>query len=64
MDRQLVTAIVILDLSAAFDTVYHNLLLDVLENRFGITGTARRWYASYLRPRRFRVSVGKRRILA
>ena len=59
MDRQLVTAIVILDLSAAFDTVDHNLLLDVLENRFGITGTARRWYASYLQPRRFRVLVGK-----
>ena len=59
MDRQLFTAIVILDLSAAFDTVNHNLLLDVLENRFGITGTARRWYASYLQPRRFRMSVGK-----
>ena len=59
MDGQLVTAIVILDLSAAFDTVDHNLLLDVLENRFGITGTTRRWYASYLQPRRFRVLVGK-----
>ena len=59
MDRQLVTAIVIIDLSTAFDTVDHNLLLDVLENRFGITGTARRWYASYLQPRIFRVLVGK-----
>ena len=59
MDRQLVTAIVILDLSTALDTVDHNLLLDVLEARFGITGTARKWYASYLQPRRFRVLVGK-----
>ena len=59
MDRQLVTSIVILDLSAAFDTVDHDLLLDILEARFGITGTARKWYESYLKPRRFRVVVGK-----
>ena len=59
MDRQLVTSIVILDLSATFDTVDHDLLLDVLETRFEITGTARRWYESYLKPRKFRVSVGK-----
>ena len=59
MDRQLVTSIVILDLSAAFDTVDHDLLLDILEARFGMTGTARKWYESYLKPRRFRVVVGK-----
>ena len=61
MENQLVTAIVILDLSAAFDTVDHDLLVDVLEKRFGITGTARKWYESYLRPRSFRVEVGKER---
>ena len=59
MDRQLVTSIVILDLSAAFDTVDHDLLLDVLEARFGITGTARKWYESYLKPRKFRVAIGE-----
>ena len=46
MDRQLVTSIEILDLSVAFDTVDHDLLLDILEARFGITGTARKWYES------------------
>ena len=34
-------------------------LLDVLEARFGITGTARKWYESYLKPRKFRVAIGK-----
>ena len=48
MEQQLVTAIVILDLGAAFDTVDHTLLLDVLDKRFGITGTARKWYQPYL----------------
>ena len=57
MENQLVTAIVILDLSAPFNTVDHNLLLDVLEKQFGITGAARQWYESYLMPRKFRVSV-------
>ena len=61
MENQLVTAIVILDLSTAFDTVDHDLLEDILEKRFGITGTTRKWYESYLRPRSFRVEVGKER---
>ena len=37
MEDQLVTSVVILDLLVAFDTVDHNLLLDVLEKRFGVT---------------------------
>ena len=57
MENQLVTAIVILDLSAAFDTVDHQLLLDVLEKRFGIVGKAREWYRSYLVPRKFKVVI-------
>ena len=57
MENQLVTSIVILDLSAAFDTVDHNLLLEVLGKRFGIAGTALEWYRSYLVPRRFRVAI-------
>ena len=57
MEKQLVTVVVILDLSAAFYTVNHDLLLEVLENRFEIARTARKWYTSYLKPRSFKVSI-------
>ena len=40
MENQLVTAIVILDLSAAINTVDHDILLEVLEKCFGIVGAA------------------------
>ena len=38
------------DLSTAFDTVNHSVLLNVLHNQFGITGKALNWYDTYLRP--------------
>ena len=57
MDNQQVTLIVILDLSTAFNTVDHQLLLRVLKHKFGITGTAMEWYKNYLIPRKFKVSI-------
>ena len=50
-DNGQVTALVLLDLSAAFDTVDHDILLSVLSKRFSITDTVFDWCQSYLNDR-------------
>ena len=58
MDNQEVTCLVLLDLSAVFDKVDHKILLERLENYFGITGVAPRWIKSYLTNQSQRVIIG------
>ena len=45
------TALVILDLSARFDTNDHNILLNCLKSWFGVCSTALKWCTSYLSHR-------------
>ena len=44
-------ALLLLDMSSAFDTIDHQRLLHRLENRFGVTGGALRWFTEYLTDR-------------
>ena len=48
MDKGEVTALTLLDLSAAFDTIDHATLTNRLSDWYGISGQAQIWFSSYL----------------
>ena len=57
-EHQKVTALVLLDLSAAFDTIDYTILLSRISNTFGITGQAFNFLSSYLLGRTQSVVIG------
>ena len=57
LDEGKFLVLVLLDLSAAFDTIDHYILLYRLHHVFGIQGTALSWFRSYLTNRFQMVSI-------
>ena len=57
LERKQVTQMCFMDLSAAFDTVDHEILLNVLNFEFGVKGTALEWFSNYLDNRTSSVMV-------
>ena len=50
-----------MDLSAAFDSIDHDLLLQRLEESLGVTGTVLQWFSSYLKGRTSVISIDKQK---
>jgi retron-type reverse transcriptase len=57
MDDKEVVAVVLLDLSKAFDSIDHALLLEKLQ-ALGVSNDALRWFKSYLTERQQAVPIG------
>ena len=59
IDNGETTLLCLLDLSAAFDTIDHNILIRRLESTFGIRGSALKWFDSYVTNRFQSVTIGE-----
>jgi hypothetical protein len=57
IDNKKVVLLVMLDLSAAFDTIDHDILLTRLRENYGINGKVLKWFKSYLTDRSQTVNI-------
>ena len=57
MDKQELTLLILVDLSAAFDTIDHEIMLGILETDFGVVGDAQKWIKSFLSKRQQCIQV-------
>lgn len=57
MDDNKCIILLLLDLSAAFDTVDHEILLDILYREIGLRDTVLKWFTSFLKGRRQAISI-------
>jgi exonuclease III len=58
IDERKATVVMLLDLSAAFDTVDHGLLLKILKCEIGLRGNVLKWFESFLTGRAQRIRLG------
>ena len=59
LDKRQIVYLNLLDLSAAFDTLDHDVMIQRLRYTFGINGIALKWFESYLTNRSVKVCVNK-----
>ena len=57
VDNKKTVLLVLLDMSAAFDTVDHPILIQRLRDRFGLRESVASWFQSYFENRTMRVSI-------
>ena len=57
MDQGEVTALTLLALSVAFDTINHATSTNILSDWYGISGQAQIWFSSYLQNRHQSVKI-------
>ena len=59
IDHGHIGALILLDMSAAFDTVDHNVLRDILHHRAGVDGSVLKWLTDFTKDRSHLVHMGE-----
>ena len=57
MEKKGINLLIMLGLSAAFDTVSHKMLIHLLEKQISVSGTASEWFQNYLHNIKVKVCV-------